>query len=360
FEGKGQPGEKVEIKDADGNVIGETEVNSDGTWDVVVTVPENGSVVVEAGDQKVEIKDLDVVAPLNVTSPKSGDTITDSDAVFEGTAQAGAVVVLKDEAGNVLAEATADQDGNWSMGYALPAGKATYTINTGGQVVTLADLVSVRNDTPEVAPLVVTTPKAGDQVESSGVDFAGTGEPGTKVEIKDADGNVIGETEVDGEGNWNLTVPAPVGNGNLSVVAGDETIVIEGVEVIDDTPAPVFEFAITSPSEDEVIGTSDIAFVGTGTPGAPIVITDAEGNELGSTVVDEFGSWTLTIPAQPEGANSITVNDGTKDIVFDFVVTEDVESTPLMDPLLGGSIAAGLLAFAGAFGLRRRFTSDNA
>ena len=131
-------------------------------------------------------------------------------------------------------------------------------------------------------------------------------------------------------------------------------------EVEENTPAPVFEFAITSPAAGAVVGTGDIAFAGTGTPDSVIMIVNTEGTPLGDTIVNIDGTWSLVIPAMPEGPQSVIVVDGAQDIPFEFVVTEDAESTPLMDPLLGGTIAAGLLAFAGAFGLRRRFTADNA
>ncbi|MFB8188123.1 Ig-like domain-containing protein [Microbacterium sp. NPDC055988] len=357
FIGNGQPGETVVIKDAGGNELGETVIDEDGTWEVVVSLPGGGEVTVEAGDKSVALEDIIVVAPLVITSPSEMDVVR-SGVAMTGTAQPFAEVEVRYQGNGQLAgTATADADGNWSTTLTLPRDPAALVVTTGSQSANRNLLIDT---TPVVADLTVTSPSAGDAVDSKGVEFTGEGQPGESVVITDKDGSALGETIVDEFGDWKVTLPVPEGSAPLTVTAGDQSVVIDDLTIVDETPAPVFELAVTSPAEGEVVGAGDVPFTGTGTPGASIVITDAEGTVLGETSVDEYGSWQLTLPAQPEGENTVTISDGENDVPFTFVVTEDVESTPLMDPLLGGSIAAGLLAFAGAFGLRRRLSADNA
>ncbi|WP_029947628.1 Ig-like domain-containing protein, partial [Leifsonia aquatica] len=69
FDGTGNPGDTVVIKDKDGTPIGETTVNPDGSWNTTVPLPGGGTVTVESGDQTVTIEDLNVIAKLEVTTP---------------------------------------------------------------------------------------------------------------------------------------------------------------------------------------------------------------------------------------------------------------------------------------------------
>ncbi|MFB8188126.1 Ig-like domain-containing protein, partial [Microbacterium sp. NPDC055988] len=455
FTGNGQPGDTVVVKDSEGNDLGETEIKSDGTWDLVVTVPEGSApITVTTGGQTIVLDDvkveddtaellvtspgsgdtvalsgftitgtaqpkaevevryagalrslepgdligtatanaqgvwtLDAVldegrhalsfqagaktaaltvlvvdesAELVVTSPSSGSTLVGSGVVFDGTAEPGATVVIKDAEGVEVGRTTADPDtGAFSVEVVLPEGSTSATIEAGTRKVTIDDL-TVIDETPAVEALTVTSPSAGGTIDSNGAEFTGKGKPGDTVIITDKDGTEIGSAEVDEFGDWKATVKAPEGSAPITVTAGGELVVLDDLIIVDGTPAPVFEFGITSPAEGDIVGNGDIAFAGTGNPGATIIITDAEGNPLGDTIVGDDGSWNLTVPAQPEGEHTFTVNDGEKDLSISFVVTEDVESTPLLDPLLGGSIAAVMLALAGVFGFRRRFSADDA
>ncbi|ERK70043.1 hypothetical protein N136_03614, partial [Leifsonia aquatica ATCC 14665] len=104
-----------------------------------------------------------------------------------------------------------------------------------------------------------------------------------------------------------------------------------------------------------------------GEPGTTVVITDKDGNTIGSAEVDGDGNWSAPISGLPQGPNNVTITHTTPgadpvstDLGAIVVVSED-EATPLMDPAIAGGAALALLAAAGAFIgiLRRRSISTN-
>ncbi|MFF2050177.1 Ig-like domain-containing protein [Leifsonia sp. NPDC058194] len=326
FDGTGQPGETVVIKDADGKTIGETTVNPDGSWNTTVPLPGGGSVTIEAGDQTVTIEDLNVIAKLEVTTPKADATIGTNGAEFTGKGQPDEKVTITDKDGNILGETTVGKDGNWTTSVKVPEGSAPITVTAGDQTVVL-DKVTVVDDT---AALVVTTPQGGATIVGPDVTFDGTGQPGETVVIKDNDGKTIGETTVNPDGSWDLTVPLP-GGGSITIEAGDQTVTIEDLNVI-------AKLEVTTPKADATIGTNGAEFTGKGQPDEKVTITDKDGTVLGETTVGKDGNWTTSVKV-PEGSAPITVTAGDQTVVLDNL--QIIDDTPqvadfvVVSPTLG-------------------------
>nr|WP_246311782.1 Ig-like domain-containing protein [Leifsonia naganoensis] len=360
FDGTGQPGDKVVIKDADGTTIGETTVNPDGSWDVTVPLPEGGSVTVESGDQKVTIDDIVVAAPLDVTSPKAGDKVVGPDVTFEGSGEPGDKVVIKDADGKTIGETTVNPDGSWNTTVPLPGG-GSVTIESGDQTVTIDDL-------NVVAKLEVTTPKADATIGTNGAEFTGTGQAGETVVITDKDGTVLGETTVGDNGEWTTSVKVPEGSAPITVTAGGQSVVLDGLKVVDDTPK-VADFVVVTPNLSQDSGNikNGTTFTGTGEPGTTVVLTDQDGNTVGQAEIDSEGNWSTTVTGLPQGPNNLTADltlPGGEQKVIDLgaiVVVMADEATPLMDPAIAGGAALALLAAAGSVLLvrRRRTASTN-
>ncbi|MFB8188127.1 Ig-like domain-containing protein, partial [Microbacterium sp. NPDC055988] len=335
FEGTGQPGDKIEIKDADGNVLGETEVKGDGSWELNVVVPEGAAPLrVEAGGQTVVLEDVTVeddTAELIVTSPENGSSLIGPDVTFEGTGQPGDTVVIKDSDGNTLGEAEVKKDGTWELEVPLPEG-GSVTVESGDQKVDVEDIVVV-------APLEVISPKGDDKIGTHGTDFSGKGQPGETVVIKDAEGNELGSTEVNGDGTWDVKVVVPEGSAPITVIAGEQTVVLEDVTVEDDTA----ELVVTAPGNGGTVVGPDVTFEGKGQPGDTVVIKDSEGNELGEIEIGEDGTWELTVPL-PEGG-SVTVESGDQKVeIEDVVVTAPLEVT---SPEKGSTLVGPDVTFEG-------------
>ncbi|MFB8188125.1 Ig-like domain-containing protein, partial [Microbacterium sp. NPDC055988] len=317
FEGTAEPGATVSILDHEGNEVGTAVADATtGAFSVEVILPEGStSASVEVGERKVDVKDLAVVAELKVTTPKAGETIGTNGTEFTGTGEPGDTVEIKGADGTTIGSTTVKPDGSWTTTVKVPEGAAPITIIADGQEIVLDD-VQVEDDT---APLEITSPKAGDEIVGPDVKFEGKGQPGEKVEIKDADGNVIGETEVNSDGTWDVVVTVPE-NGSVVVEAGDQKVEIKDLDVV----APL---KVLTPKAGDTIGTNGADFTGTGQPGATVEIKDADGNAIGETEVKGDGTWDLNVKV-PEGSAPISVITGGQIIVLDDVQVED-DTAPL-------------------------------
>ncbi|ROR80218.1 hypothetical protein SAMN06295974_3931 [Plantibacter flavus] len=174
-------------------------------------------------------------------------------------------------------------------------GKVTY----GSSRVTIADFTAniVRAPDEPIAPLVVESPRRGETITETTPVFRGTGEPGSRVEIRGAWGDVLGAVErVDASGDWSITwnkslLPSRYAGGTVKQF-------VNGVP----THAFVYDFTIVQPRlvvtspkiGDTITGTRPV-FTGTANPGARVQITGAWGTDLGSTTADaRTGDWTIT------------------------------------------------------------------
>jgi hypothetical protein len=151
--------------------------------------------------------------------------------------------------------------------------------------------------------------------------FGGTGNPGDTIIIKDGD-NIIGEVVVGEDGKWTFEPETPLAEGGHDV-----TIIEKDPEGNESTPTPGFEFTIdtTAPDQsvikevfDDVGATQGLipqdgitddntpTLKGTAEPGATLEVF-ANGDKIGSTVVDQDGNWTFTPdPALADGDYSFT------------------------------------------------------
>jgi hypothetical protein len=108
-------------------------------------------------------------------------------------------------------------------------------------------LFSTLTDTPVVAPvptpeLVVTGPADDAVVAPESVVFEGTGNPGERVEVRDAEGNVLGDAVVGDDGSWTVTVPSlPEGPNSLVVVSGEDEVPVSIVVVGEEESTPLID-----------------------------------------------------------------------------------------------------------------------
>ncbi|MEI2266707.1 Ig-like domain-containing protein, partial [Erwinia sp. CGal63] len=173
--------------------------------------------------------------------------------------------------------------------------------------------------------------------------FSGEGMlPGSVVTISD-NGVVIGETVADENGRWSFTPEQPLADGDHAIVIdgtqADGTPISENVNVIVDSqgsdgtsntengnnggedglndgsvdPIEVAPVVVVTDDSGSVINsgaaTSDTTPTFSGSnyqPGSAVILSE-NGVTLREITVDENGSWTVTLEAQPEGAHSITI-----------------------------------------------------
>ena len=136
--------------------------------------------------------------------------------------------------------------------------------------------------------------------------LTGTGEAGATIVITNAAGQVIATTVVASNGTWSVesTVALPDGNTGLTAVATDTNgnkATSVATAIIDTT---------TTVTIDNVGPTRDTTplLSGTGEAGATIVVSDKDGNVIGTATVGTDGRWSVesTRPL-PEGGSNLTV-----------------------------------------------------
>ncbi|WP_180172468.1 Ig-like domain-containing protein, partial [Acinetobacter sp. YH12023] len=227
-------------------------------------------------------------APTDVVISEDGTTVT-------GKGEPGSTFKIKDKDGTVIGTGTVDSAGNFEVELKDP-------LTNGEKVdVTLTDKAGNESEPTEATAPDTTAPAAPTDVAVSedGTTVTGKGEPGSTVEIKDQDGNVIGTGTVDSNGDFSVELEEPLTNGEtieatVTDPAGNESEPTEATAP--DTTAPVVSDVVATPNED---GTATVT--GKTEPGATVVIKDPAGNPVPVTVNPD-GTFTATVPAPaPEG-----------------------------------------------------------
>jgi hypothetical protein len=373
FTGTGATGETVTITDGQGNILGTTTVGQDGKWSLTLDpAPINGNhkLTVTIGDETVANPSITMTgsdeAPA-YSGPAEGATIT-PETVFTGTGGKGETVTITDGKGNVLGTTTVGNDGQWSLTLdpAPKNGDVNLIVTVGDKKVADTNVTMTGADEERA----LTSPAAGTEITPDTV-FAGTGNIGDTVTIKDKDGNVLGSAEVGQDGTWSTTLfPVPNnGDTNLIIeVTGKDGTTEQLADNTYEMTGSTTKFEVLTPNlaTDSGAIKNGTVFTGKGEPGTTVVITDKDGNTIGTAEVDGQGNWSTPITGLPQGPNSLGITHtvpGADPVSTDLggiVVVSDDETTPLMDPALAGGTILALLAAAGAFlGIRRRRTSTD-
>lgn len=164
------------------------------------------------------------------------------------------------------------------------------------------------------------------------------------------DGPLVGQGHVGADGSFSVPMTSTVPDGLYMIGACAATASVGGFLVTVDNP-----FQLSSPATGEAL-TPDATVAGVGSPGSTVQATDQDGTILGNAVVDTDGTWTLPFSGLAQGPLTVTFTQDAKTFDAEFAIVADSESTPLVDPLVGGATALALLG-VGAFSLRRRIAA---
>lgn len=295
--GRGEVGATVKVLDDQGQVLVSGTVQPDGSFNVQLPTP-----VVDGSSLQVTLTDAagnvstpspltapDLVAPLQPT----GLVLTNGDTLA-GTAEGGARVEVKDALGNLIGSAIAQPDGSFSLTLNPPQANGetlsiTVTDATGNTSVPLSYVA------PDItAPTLVTDVLAAD----GSLAVSGRGEPGATVEVRDAQGTVLGTGTVAPNGTFVVDLETPL-------VAG-ETLVLVQTDAAGNTSVGLSVTVADAPlpeSPSGVVVSADGASVsGTAPTGTQVQVRDAQGNVLGSAQAGPDGSFTISLtPAQANG-----------------------------------------------------------
>ncbi|MEH0875418.1 Ig-like domain-containing protein [Pectobacterium cacticida] len=301
--GNAEPGSTVTVTDASDNILGSAVANADGSFSVPLTPPAaNGEVLtITATDAAGNISEsINTTAP-DITAPDAPHAYISEDGLtISGTAEAGSTVTVTLPDGSTL-DATAADDGTWSLSLSEPlnAGQqltVTATDNAGNTstpvTVTVPD-TSLPDTTPPDAPEAA--------VSTDGLTVSGDAEPDSTITITLPDGTRM-ETSADAFGRYTVELPAALLNG--------ESLTVTATDAAGNVSAPT---TATAPDITAPDAPTDLAVAGDGTavsgnaePGSTVTVTDASDNILGSAVVNEDGSFTISLTPALLNGESIT------------------------------------------------------
>ncbi|EOX8953709.1 Ig-like domain-containing protein [Enterobacter hormaechei] len=361
--GRAEPGSTVNIID-NGQVIGSTKVNPDGTWsytpdqplangahDLTTTVtdpsgntgPEGSHVVitVDVVPGKVEITAVTDDAG-SVTGSLSQNAVTDDTRPqISGTAKAGSTVTIMDGS-NVLGTTTAGADGTWSFTPSVDLGRGDHTFTatakdpTGNESASSSWTVTIDTD----APVKPTIDAALDDVGSVQGNLAnggstddptptlsGKAEAGSTVKIYDQNG-LLGEVTAKADGTWSFSPVAklPEGEHRFHVTATDRAgntsaASDDFVLNLDYTAPEASKVSITDVVDDFGSVTGSVTSGGKTDDNTPLIkgtgaeagntITVYNGDKvIGTAKVQADGTWELQVTkALPDGTYNLTVKE---------------------------------------------------
>src|SRR5690554_3334218 len=281
--GEAEPGSTVIVRDADGNELGRTEADEDGNYTVELDEPlTNGEEVeVTATDEAGNVSDPTTAAAPDTTAPDAPSAeFNDTGDAVSGEAEPGSTVIVRDADGNELGRTEAGEDGNYTVELDEP-------LTNGEEVeVTATDEAGNVSDPTTAAAPDTTAPDAPSaEFNDTGDAVSGEAEPGSTVIVRDADGNELGRTEADEDGNYTVELDEPLTNGEeVTVTATDEA-----GNVSDPTTA---------------------AAPDTTAPAAPTVAIGDGDEYISAAEIDADGNVTVTIglPGDAEVGDTLTVN----------------------------------------------------
>ncbi|WP_126210589.1 Ig-like domain-containing protein [Pseudomonas aeruginosa] len=283
--GNAEPGATVGVDtDGDGQPDTTVVVGPGGSFEVPLNPPlTNGETVTVIVTDPAGNNSTPVTAEAP-DFPDAPQVNASNGSVLSGTAEAGVTIVITDGNGNPIGQTSADANGNWSFtpGSQLP----------DGTVVNVVARDAAGNSSPATSITVDgVAPNAPVVEPSNGSELSGTAEPGSSVTLTDGNGNPIGQTTADANGNWSFTPSTPLPDGTVvNVVARDAA-------GNSSPPASVTVDAV-APATPTVDPSNGTTLSGTAEPGSSVTLTDGNGNPIGQVTADGSGNWTFT-PSTP-------------------------------------------------------------
>ncbi|MCA5012818.1 MULTISPECIES: Ig-like domain-containing protein [unclassified Enterococcus] len=352
--GTAPAGSTVEIKNSGGTVIGSATADENG--DYTVTIPAGSATPNE--QLTATAKDADgntspgttfttPADPVNVLAP-SVDTVTGSSTsgyTVTGKATAGNTVEIRNTNGTVLGTDVADSNGDYTI--VLPVGAASareqlsaVAKDGAGNTSSATSFTTPADPKINIAPPIILDVEG---TSLTGYTVFGKTTFGNKVEIYNADGDLLGQAVADGElptatnaraaaaeGSFTITIPMGMASPNeqLTSIAKDNAN-NESVPTLFELPADPGA-SVSAPIVNNVTGSSTTGYTVTGTadPGNTVNLYSDEGMLVGAGQVDENGNYTIAIPkgmVSPRETDTAVAfdEDGNQSLPTEFLIPAD-------------------------------------
>ncbi|MCU6668731.1 Ig-like domain-containing protein [Enterobacteriaceae bacterium H4N4] len=326
--GTAEANSQITITDANGNVVGRGTTNGNGEFTVDLNTPyKNGETLtatptdsagnvgpgtsVTAGDTTAPDAPLITAVSDDVGSITGsltrGQTTDDNRPSFTGSGEPGATITVYDN-GVAIGTTLVNSNGSWAFTPANALGEGVHAITTratdsAGNVGPESASFTLTVDT--IAPnapsgvtvndttgAVLGPVAAGASTDANQPELSGRGEAGGTITLYD-NGQVVGQTTVDADGNWRFTPSNPLAE-------GPHAITLTETDLAGNTSAPsaAFEFVVdrTPPNQPTLeINEAGTEISGRAEPGSTIVITNNDGVVVGNGVANTDGNFTIVL-----------------------------------------------------------------
>ncbi|EHH1656874.1 cell surface protein [Enterococcus faecalis] len=303
--GTADPNTTIEVRNPDGTIIGTTTTDDQGNFTVDLPAgaanPGDTLTVVGKDGDGNESQPTEVTVPEDATvAAPTVTTVTGTTATgyqVTGTAEPNVTIEIHNEAGLVIATGTTDGAGAFTI--TLPMGTAT--ANEALTAIAKDAAGKESNPTAFKTPADPDAPVATPTVDkitgstTKGYQVVGAAEVGTTVEVRDADGTVLGMATTGTDGTYTVTLEPGKASANETI-----TVVAKNATGKESQPATATTPAdLATPTIDSITGNSSKGYEITGTaePKTTIDVRDADGTIIAATTANETGQYTVTLPA---------------------------------------------------------------
>ncbi|WP_445407259.1 Ig-like repeat protein Blp2 [Acinetobacter seifertii] len=347
--GKTEANAKIYIKDAAGNTVASGVTDANGNYTIKLDKPlVNGDKLnVIAQDAAGNNSKATVLTGTKDTIPPDVPQaqLSDDGTLVTGKAEANAKITVYDATGKVLGTVFANKDGIYALKLTPPL-----TSEAGGKVIA-EDAAGNKSEEVKIIAGKDTIPPAPPFVEVSkdGSLIHGKTEANAKVQIKDADGKVIGSGIADAQGDFQITLSPALKDSQKGTVVAEDAAgnVSKPVEI-----KPGFD-SIAPDKPTAQINADGTSVTGTAEANAKIEIKDVTGKVIGTGTADADGKFTIAISPALTDNNHAAVSAidaaGNRSDSLDIIGTKD--TIPPIKPILNtvednvgdvkGAIAAG-------------------
>ncbi|HFX6239537.1 TPA: Ig-like repeat protein Blp2 [Acinetobacter baumannii] len=329
--GKSEANAKIYIRDLNGNTIASGVADASGNFTIKLDKPltDGNKLKVVAEDAAGNIsKESEFIGKKDTIAPDAPQTqLSDDGSLVTGKTEANAKITVYDATGKVLGTVFANKDGIFSLKLTPPL-----TSDAGGKVVA-EDVAGNKSEPTKIiagkdtfapdVPLV--------EFNKEGTTVEGQTEPNAKVQIKDADGKVIGTGTANAQGEFQITLSSALKDSQKATIivedaAGNTSKPLE-IKSGYDTLAPDKPTAQVNAEGTSVTGTAE--------PNAKIEIKNSADKVIGTGTADANGKFTITIsPALTDSSKGSVIaidSSGNKSTALE-IIGSDKDTIPPAKP----------------------------
>lgn len=359
--GKAEANAKIYLKDAAGNTVATGVADASGNFTIKLDKP-------LANGNKLNVFAEDAAGNMSKAGTVTGskDTIapdapqaqlSEDGSLLTGKAEANAKITVYDASGKILGTVTANKEGIFSLKLTSPltseAGGKVIAEDAAGNKSEPTKIIAGKDTFAPDAPLV--------EVNKEGTKVEGQTEPNAKVQIKDADGKVIGTGTANAQGEFQITLSSALKESQKVTIIVEDTAgnTSKPLEISSgyDTIAPDKPTAQVNAEGTSVTGTAE--------PNAKIEIKNSADKVIGTGTADANGKFTITIsPALTDSSKGSVIaidSSGNKSTALE-IVGSDKDTIPPAKPVLKsldddvGALKGAILAGSETDDAKPKFT----